>query len=380
MADTDGTRAMRTSEIRASNASIVLRALRASSGMTRAELSAETSLTSQALGTILADLVADGSVAERVEASGGPGRPATRYSLVPTASLTVLLALRLREGEIYVANALGDLFAFRQLTPGVDDRASDVVELLMTELDALLEDTNLSSGRIERLTFAVDGAIDETTRVVHDSPAWIDAEVSVADLIRPFLARGVEIEVTSTATAVARAALAQLDPPGDELVAIVQLGFGTWMFLSQGGRILHSRNGRTGYLSHVQIPGNDRRCECGRVGCLATVVGHGAMARRYSERSGVTVRDGADVLDRLETGDADAIAVALEAGTWLVAVIAPLVRLADPDRLVIAGTVAPGSPEVGTRLIELIRKGLGPDLADLEIESVSPDLSRLLAG
>ena len=58
MAVTDPAKAMRTAEIRTSNRAMVLRSLRGSRGLTRAELSDLTSLTSQALGPILADLIA----------------------------------------------------------------------------------------------------------------------------------------------------------------------------------------------------------------------------------------------------------------------------------------------------------------------------------
>ena len=164
-----------------------------------------------------------------------------------------------------MANAIGDLFAFKRFRSAGSLDADATVTTLAYELDELLTESELDRARITRVTFAIEGAVDESLQIVHDTPTWVDDEVEVADLLTPLLADGIELAVTSAANAMARAAIVEAAPAHDELVAVLHVGFGTWMFLSQDGRILHSHHGRSGYLSHLSIPGNDRACECGGV-------------------------------------------------------------------------------------------------------------------
>ena len=68
---------MRATGVRGANKELVLAELHDGASFTRSELANRTSLTPQALGPILAELVEEGLVEVTTAARSGPGRPAT---------------------------------------------------------------------------------------------------------------------------------------------------------------------------------------------------------------------------------------------------------------------------------------------------------------
>lgn len=374
--------AMRTTEVRVSNRATVTDCLRRAGSITRAELSNRTSLTSQALGPILAGLVDEGIVLQELEPRGGRGRPAMRYSLVPTATLSALIIQRSVVAEIYLGNALGELLAYRHVDSRGGRPAREVLRDLAAELDDLLVDSGLDSGKLDMLTLALEGAVDTRSTVVRGAEAWVDDEVQIDELLRPFLPPETTLVVKSSASAMALAALAavdRVDTIDDELVAIVQLSIGTWMFLAQGGELLHGGEGSAGKLCHVPIAGNDLACSCGKTGCFATVVGHKAIAREFTALTGNRVSGGVDVLRKAADGDRSAEEVTDTAGRWLVKGLEPLLRMARPDRLVITSSAAVEGPSFTKDLHDLFSRELSEEFAELKIDVLLADLSWLLA-
>ncbi|MFM2163048.1 MAG: hypothetical protein RLZZ383_2560, partial [Pseudomonadota bacterium] len=77
-------------------------------------------------------------------------------------------------------------------------------------------------------------------------------------------------------------------------VALLTLGTGVGGGIVVGGRLVRGANGSAAEIGHLPT-GGTRRCGCGAVGCLETVVGTVGLLHAARE-AGVEVRDGADVV------------------------------------------------------------------------------------
>jgi len=95
-------------------------------------------------------------------------------------------------------------------------------------------------------------------------------------------------------------------------------------------------------------------CACGGAGCLEAVASAGAIARRYSQASGVLVSGAKDVLDRAHGGDVQAIQVWESALDALALDLSHTVALLAPEAIVIGG----GLSQAGAALFEQLQARL----------------------
>jgi len=119
------------------------------------------------------------------------------------------------------------------------------------------------------------------------------------------------------------------------------------------GRLFTGGHGLGGEIGHMTIEPFGRQCSCGNIGCLETLASGTAIARRARERiaggepsallamvgedvARITARD---VNAAAQAGDALAIDVFREAGTYLGVAIVDLMFLFNPTLFVLGGSV-----------------------------------------
>ena len=139
---------------------------------------------------------------------------------------------------------------------------------------------------------------------------------------------------------------------GSDNAAFVPVGTGIAAALVIDGQISRG-DGYAGELGHIDV-GHDLPCACGGRGCLEAIASAAALARRYTERSGVPVDGSRDVADRVRQGDPDALAVWDEALDALGHGLATLVGLVAPEVIAVGG----GFGESADLVIEPLRSRL----------------------
>ncbi|WP_370949470.1 ROK family protein [Amycolatopsis sp. cg5] len=196
---------------------------------------------------------------------------------------------------------------------------------------------------IGELGLPVDAAGVVVPGVVHNGLAEFSAnlgfrDVPMADLLAERLAMPVAFGHDVTAGGVAEHRLGAAR--GFDDIAFVPVGTGIAASLLLAGRPYRA-DGRAGELGHVDI-GHDDVCGCGATGCLEAVASAAAIARRYTERSGIPVDGAREVVAR--QGDPDADAVIAEAVDALAAALRLLATLLAPEVVVFGGGLfeAPG--------------------------------------
>jgi glucokinase len=123
-------------------------------------------------------------------------------------------------------------------------------------------------------------------------------------------------------------------------VAVVTIGTGIASALFIDGRP-HTAGGFAGELGHTIVYPDGRDCACGGRGHLETVGSAAAIARLYTERTGIAVNGAREVL---EAADESAAAVWSEAVTGLALGLSQLVAVLAPEAIVIGGGLAQAGP------------------------------------
>lgn len=124
----------------------------------------------------------------------------------------------------------------------------------------------------------------------------------------------------------------------DDVVVIV-IGTGVSASVIIGGRA-HLAGGYAGEIGHSCVDPRGEACACGARGCLETVASAGAIARRFTTRSGQGIAGAREVVDLVAAGDPAAIGVWHEAIEALAMSIAQLTATIAPQAVVLGGGLA----------------------------------------
>ena len=134
----------------------------------------------------------------------------------------------------------------------------------------------------------------------------------------------------------------------DVVVMVVGTGIAAAVF---SGGVAVTAGGFAGELGHAQVPDPDAGTEATGATILEAVGSAGAIAKRYSRKSGNAVDGARDVLLRSQKGDAVAARVWADAVDALAFTICQCVNIIGTEAVVIGGGLA----EAGEDLLEPLR-------------------------
>jgi len=325
-----------TDGLRRRNTALVLRLLRDSGSLSRADLARRSGLAKATVGTIVGQLLRSGAVTEGGSAPTGRGRPSTPLALAGGA----LAGLGIEVNVDYVAVTAVDL-AGRELAfeeRPVHSRGptlSEVVALVSEEVARL----EAQGAGVLGLTVAVPGLIDRGRGVVVAAPNLGWSDVPLADTLSRALGNRVPVAVDNDANCAARAeSLRGVAAGVDDFVYLTgTVGLGAGIVC--GGEVLRGSRGLAGEVGHLRVGDDQHRCACGRTGCWEALVGLRALA----QATGIEVRpreDPVSYAERIAATPGTTRAVRAT-GLALARGVALLTATLDPGMIVLGGSFVP---------------------------------------
>lgn len=336
--------------VRRSNLSLVARRIAEAGSLSRAQVAKSTGLNKTTVSSLVAELIERGVLAESGLADGGGvGRPAQILELDDSR----LAALGLEINVDYLAVCVCDLrgaVRYRNAV-GHDNREStpalafgmlaELVAAALAECDALGL-TPIGAG------ISVPGTVEAGTgRLIHAPNLGWD-QLDVATCLRDALGDPpFSVEVGNDANL---AALGELESGAlrgirHGLLLYGNVGIGGAVIVD--GAIFPGSEGFAGEIGHMPVrPFDGESCRCGGRGCLETVAGQEAIARRVGIPG---VRDETSspallVAERALAGDPAALRALDEVAEFLGTSIAAAVSLVNPQRVVLAGALGTLAP------------------------------------
>jgi glucokinase len=156
---------------------------------------------------------------------------------------------------------------------------------------------------------------------------------------------------------------------GTESMVYVTLSTGVGAGLILNGKTYRGKDGLAGELGHVPISDSGITCSCGAVGCLESLCSGSAIAERGKER-GWRRRDltrtghssdgrpeditAKEIAQAASEGDTAALEIVREAARWLARGLLTVIRILNPDRIILAG----GLTQAGDVLLDPLRQYL----------------------
>ena len=161
---------------------------------------------------------------------------------------------------------------------------------------------------------------------------------------------GVPVHVENDVNAAALGAWG-LRAPAAGAMAYLNLGTGVAAGIVIDGRVWGGSGGVAGEVGHVSVDPAGPECPCGQRGCIETLAGGAAVARRWGRGGRHPVRD---VFDAASRGDAVATGLRDDLARGVAAAVRVLALTVDPSAIVIGGGLA----RLGEPLLAAVRDEL----------------------
>ncbi len=287
-------------------------------------------------GKIVDELLAEGIVEEIDQpaptGAGKLGRPGRMLRL--STSRAPFLAIQLGTSNTRLARAPIGSYSEDQWT--VTFQTPDSASAWKRQLKEACR--GVMSDEVVAALVSVPGVVDERAGRVLLAPnlRWLDS-VNLIELVGEVIGRRTTLLQEIRALAYGQLAV---DPPDGERLSdflLVDFGDGLGAAAAVGGKVYVGPLALNGELGHTPVVGNRRRCGCGSVGCVETLVNRAGLLESFAAEVGrkdVTFADLAEHIDRY--GVRRWLADALEHVATAIAAAANVMGI---DRVIITGSL-----------------------------------------
>jgi predicted NBD/HSP70 family sugar kinase len=367
--------------VRKSNLSLVARRIAESGSLSRAQLAELTGLNKTTVSSLVAELIERGVVSESGLADARRvGRPAQILELDDSR----IAALGLEINVDYLAVCVCDLrgaVRFRSVL-GHDNRQSspelvfealaELVEGALAECDSL-DLTPIGAG------VSLPGTVEAQTGMLIHAPNLGWDQLSVAEPLRKALgdpAFGIHVGNDANLAALGELESGALRGIRHALLLYGNIGIGGAVIVD--GAIFPGSEGFAGEIGHIPVrPFDGEPCRCGGRGCLETIAGQEAIARRLGIQGArsETSSPATLVAERAAGGEAGVIRALDEVAEVLGVCIAGAISIVNPRRVVLAGTLGTLAPWLlpGARAAVAQRTAVSPTFVEIVASELGDD-------
>ncbi len=264
------------SDLRHANTRRVFRALLTGATWSRATLARQIGLSSVTTGKIVDELI-DASLAEELPESiphetTGTGRPPRLLRLSPTPTY-VAVQIGMRETKLCALSIRG-----------IEAPESSRTIQTPTSADAFLKELKRHAPSLlaapRAVLASVPGLLDEGQARVMQSTnlPWMEAPGilrSMADIWKAPLCAVQEVQALALGY--------QATHPTADNFLMLFIDDGVGGAIVNSGQLLENSLPLIGEVGHMPVPGVHRKCGCGGIGCIETILGRGGLLQTFRE-------------------------------------------------------------------------------------------------
>lgn len=351
--------------IRAINKQRVLRLIRSSGPLSRADAAERTGLTRPTISAVVAELLAEGWIQEVGTGESSGGRPPILLEFNPKARWVIGAELSAGHVRAVLADLNGTVAQRVKYRVESTDPVVELgrVEKAVRELLAWVA-AQPGSVPVAGVGLGITGMVDHEAGIWRYSPHFETHDLPVGEMLQQHLQLPVRVENDARTMAWGEHSFG-LGQGVDNLVFIrVGVGIGAGIIID--GRPYRGAQEGAGEIGHTIVDDDGPQCRCGSYGCLETKASATAIARRAVRRIRMgqssqipqLVEGNLDrviattVIDAARAGDRLARETLMEAGRYLGLAIGNLINLLNPSLVVVGG----GTSSAGELLLEPLRE------------------------
>ena len=349
------------------NSSQILDLLRLEGPLSRAALAGRIGLTRSTVSRIVDELSTDTLVKEAKLSPSPKGRPGMLLELDPRGGSAIGLEIGVNFLSILLTDFTANVLWRERVELPEDARWEAYffrAEELIQKATGIASEHNL---RLMGIGVAVWGLVDHAAGVIRFAPNLKWHDLSIKEMWQAKFQVPVYLENDANTSALGEYYFGAGRHVEHFIYLSMDIGVGGGII--SNGKLFRGASGFAGEIGHMLIDPAGVQCNCGKTGCLETLVGRKVILQKYRRMTGdgqmLTLED---VIRRGRSGDKAARAVFQEAGDVLGIGIGNLVNIFNPQRIILGWSLGQAYDLLLPTLEESLRKNCLTDaMQQLEV-------------
>ena len=306
--------------------------------LSRADLERLSGLSRSTIVQRLGVLFSSNLVLETDETAPSGGRPSKLLKLNENFALTLAADIGESITRVVVTTLGPQILAETTFPSNLENPPATVLAQIMAHSGQLLAQIGRPSSEVLGIGLSLPAPVDyENARVVGPSVmrGWDDFDIRGWFREHARIRVFADNDVNLMAVAEHRAFW-----PDDKSLFFIKAGTGIGSGIVTRGEVFRGAQGAAGDIGHIQLDWPaPPLCRCGKLGCLEAYAAGWAMARTLREK-GFVADNARDVVDLVRRNVPEAIQLVRFAGRGFGEVVASVVSVLNPQRIVVGGTLA----------------------------------------
>lgn len=320
--------------IRSINRSIILNAIKTQGEVSRVSLANLTGLSPATVTGITGQLIKEGLAFEKATGDSSGGRPPIMLALNPRGG--AVIGIKLMEG--LAVGALTDLNATilaKETVRLAGEELEASIEALTHLMNSLIRDGNIRKKQLMGVGIGLAGVVDFSSGIVRQNPFSGWRNIPLRDMLQKRMRVPVYIDNDVNTLTLSEKWLRAGEPEDNFIVITVGRGLGMGIVIN--GEIYRGNGGGAGELGHTIVDPEGPLCDCGKRGCLESLISDRALVERARREVDPGIVDLDELIGRANAGQPKAMEVLASAGALLGRQIANLVNVLDPKLIIVSG-------------------------------------------
>jgi N-acetylglucosamine repressor len=351
----------------------ILRTLYFFGTMSNSELSKIIKLSTPKINSLLVELIEDGLVKELGRGDSSGGRRPNIYGLVEDGFYVVGITININRTIISIFNSNNNEVGTPQFLPVRIQPDFGIFSEINEFLDGIFAEKNIDKSKVLVVGVEMPGLINQKQGV---NKTYFPGISNLSEELQKIFGLPVYISHDSKLRAFTEQHFGLAKNKKNVLVLQVDWGLGLGIIIN--GKLYSGKSGYSGEFGHLPIVDNGVLCNCGKQGCLETIVSATAIARIAHQgiqngKSSLIKQLVNDELDKIDIstiieaanrGDQFAISIFSDVGYWLGKGIVYLIQIFNPELIVVGGRVAEASQFIIAPVQQAIYTFSNRDISD----------------
>lgn len=331
---------------RAYNRANLLHQIRTKGLISRIDLARSTGLSQASVTTMIAELRDEGLIVEKKSGPYEGGRRPVLLGINADGIHVIGVNISIGQIRVVVINFLSEVVGtYTCLLDKAFYQPEDLAHKIVRAVQACMWESNFSKDQISGVGIGIPGLVDSASGVIKFLPNYGWEDVPFRDMLQKEMNHPVYIDNSSNNLAIAEYWWGSGKGVDNFLVVTLENGVGAGSVVN--GQLMRGHQGIASEFGHLCIDPNGPLCRCGRRGCIETYSGNNGIIREAKKLIGQgkwntqDVSAGKlvfkDVLEELQTGNEELIALYEKAGEVLGIGVSNLITLFNPELLIITG-------------------------------------------
>ena len=275
--------------VKKENRSLILKCINDNGPISRKDIAKATGLTPASVTQITTGLIAENLLEELgtvSENKGLAGRKKILLDLNRKYGYVLSINIESETTTVAICDIKGCILNEGALINSFDTDKKSVPEkflgLVIKKANSLIQKTDSGvSGLIKCVSIGIPGIVDKKRGVsVHAYGIW-EREVDLRSVFND--AFGLPVLIENNVDAFATAEIIYGAGKNFDSLLVIKWGPGIGSTIVIDNKVYEGRHGKTAELGHVIVEKNGKKCSCGKMGCLETILSVGNLSKIKSK-------------------------------------------------------------------------------------------------